>query len=797
MTTTTNRRDFLKNAAILSGATGLTSVLPASIQKAMAINAKPGTTYKDAEHIVFLMQENRSFDHMFGTLKGVRGFNDPHTHQLPGKHKVWLQKDKEDKTYPPFHIDINKTKVTWQGGLPHSWLDQQAARNKGLYDKWVPAKSLMTMGYFDRSDVPFYYALADAFTVCDHNFCSSLTGTTPNRLYFWSGTVRPEQNGASVAAVRNSQAESRDDAYVDWGTFPELLEDNGVSWKIYQNELWTADLPGKGVDYWLGNYGDNAIEYVRRHRVKLSAYFRKNGDKTVTPNLDAATVTARYNALSQREKNLVDKAFTTNIDDQGAYLELAPYTFTNDEGEKQTIDIPAGDVFRQFRKDVKEGTLPTVSWLVAPQSFSDHTSTPLYGTWYVSQVLDILTQNPEVWKKTIFIINYDENDGYFDHIPPFVTPKPGDPSTGKVSAGIDPTPDYEFKEDFPIGLGYRVPMIVASPWSKGGYVNSEVFDHTSTLMFLEKFLQHKTGKEIKSPNISSWRRAVCGDMTSVFRSYNGENIPLPDFEDRGTVITNIHNARSKPKQLTPAPLSGEDIQKINDHPAFSPASSPFMPQQEKGTKPACALPYQLLADAGLNETKNGLKLRLESALVHLGNDIHTKGAAFTLSTPVEFDGAPGKTWAYATAAGSFIEDTITLEKFKDGQYNLLLHGPNGFYREFKGTAKDPGIHVSCRYERKGALNKRLTGDVLLVMENNSAENIAVELKDNAYGMAVQQLSIPAGGSKKVVVRLKKSEGWYDFTVNVTGNSSFARRYAGHVEMGRESITDPYMGGIVV
>jgi len=154
-----SRRSFLKKAALLSGAAGLPNVLPISIQKAMAISADPGTTFHDAEHVVFLMQENRSFDHLFGKLKGVRGFNDPRTFSLPNKDKVWLQQDAAGKTYAPFHVDINKTKITWQGGLPHSWSDQLAARNEGKYDKWVPVKSHLALGYYDRTDIPFYYAM--------------------------------------------------------------------------------------------------------------------------------------------------------------------------------------------------------------------------------------------------------------------------------------------------------------------------------------------------------------------------------------------------------------------------------------------------------------------------------------------------------------------------------------------------------------------------------------------------------------------------------------------------------------
>ncbi|MBC7565898.1 MAG: phospholipase C, phosphocholine-specific, partial [Pedobacter sp.] len=506
------RREFLKKAALLSGAATLPNVIPMSIQKALAIDADPNSTFYDAEHVVILMQENRSFDHMFGKIRGVRGFNDPRPFTLADQDPVWLQKDAAGNAYAPFHIDINKTKITWQGGLPHSWTDQLAARNGGRYDKWIPVKSLMCLGHYDRLDIPFYYAMADAFTICDHNFCSSLTGTTPNRLFMWTGNVRAELNSNSAAVVNNSQAESRDNVYIDWETFPEVLEDNGIDWKIYQNEIWTADAKGEEVDDWMGNYGDNAIEYVKRYNVKLSAYFRKHGDPKAM--LSGAEVIDKYNKLSQREKNLIDKAFASNIDAPFNHLELAPFHYKDDKGEAQTLNIPKNDIFYQFRSDVDSGKLPAVSWLVAPQRFSDHTSSPLYGTWYVSEAIDILTKNPEVWKKTIFILTYDENDGYFDHIPPYVVPKPGDATTGKVSSKIDVSADYELKNDSPIGLGYRVPMLIASPWSKGGYVNSQVFDHTSTMMFIEHLFSQKTGKRIRSKQISSWRREICGDLTS-------------------------------------------------------------------------------------------------------------------------------------------------------------------------------------------------------------------------------------------------------------------------------------------
>jgi phospholipase C len=791
-----SRRDFIKKATLLSGAFGLPNVIPMSIQKAMAINAEPGSTFYDAEHIVFLMQENRSFDHMFGKMKGVRGFNDPRAKTLPNKNKVWLQSDEKGKTYAPFHVDINKTKITWQGGLAHSWPDQVAARNKGKYDKWVPVKSLMTLGYYKREDIPFYYAMADAFTICDHHFCSSLTGTTPNRLFFWTGTIRPEQNGNSVAVVNNSQAESQDNVFVDWQTFPELLEDNDVSWKVYQNELWTAKLTNLDkdgeIDDWLGNYGDNPLEYVTRHHVKLSAYFRKNGDRTSHPALTVDEVLEKYNQLSQREKNLINKAFTTNIDNPD-YLQLAPFTFTNDEGKTETLNIPKEDIFEQFRKDVDTGKLPTVSWLVAPQRFSDHTSSPLYGTWYVSEAIDILTKNPEVWKKTIFILTYDENDGYFDHLPPFVPPKPEDLSTGKVSEGLNTWADYEFKKDSPIGLGYRVPMMVASPWSKGGYVNSQVFDHTSSLMFLENFLSHKTGKKIKSDTISPWRRAICGDLTSIFRPYTGENINTPARLKREKVIGDIQNAKSKPAQVTPTALVKEEIDKINSLPPFHKDASEFAPVQEKGTKPACALPYQLQVDSLINV--NTIELDFTSLKTSFGQKLENVGAPFTVYTPSAYQKEAGKTWNYAVNAGGWLRDSWKIADFENEIYNLVVNGPNGFFRHFKGDKNDPLLSLDCTYEQSGVL-KKATGNIQLLLENIELSALQIQITDDIYQANTKTITIPANSKKTVTLNLQKSKGWYDFKVEVKGKPNFSKHYAGHVETGEDSITDPFMGGVL-
>ena len=173
-----------------------------------------------------------------------------------------------------------------------------------------------------------------------------------------------------------------------------------------------------------------------------------------------------------------------------------------------------------FASDVAGGTLPQVSWIVAPTKYSEHPEAPpALGESLTARLLDALTANPDVWAKTAFIINYDENDGFFDHMPgpiPALTPARG-------ASTVDT--HGESYEGQAVGLGVRVPLIVVSPWSRGGWVNSQVFDHTSVIRFLER----RFG--VMEPNISPWRRMVTGDLTSMF-DFTGRDmaalVPLPD-----------------------------------------------------------------------------------------------------------------------------------------------------------------------------------------------------------------------------------------------------------------------------
>ena len=830
---------------MLTGAAGLFSALPDSIQKALAINPAPGTTYLDAEHVVILMQENRSFDHAYGTLRGVRGFNDPRAITLPNKNLVWLQTNAFGETYVPFRLNMKESKATWMGSLPHSWPNQVDARNKGQYDKWLIAKQPgnkdyqkmpLTQGYYNREDIPFYYALADAFTVCDQNFCSSLTGTTPNRLYLWSGTVRDQPKPESYANVRNENV--TDDREASWKTFPERLEENNVSWRIYQNELSIRTGFTGEEDSWLANFTDSPIEWFKQYHVRFHTGYQNYLNQKLKElpgeirelrgqlkdlkagSEDAAKINhlieekgllneflraelnewspENFEKLTEYQKNIHRKAFTTNKNDPD-YRSITTVKYMDGDIENEA-KAPLGDTLYQFRNDVNTGKLPTVSWLVAPENFSDHPGAPWFGAWYVSEVMDILTKNPEVWKKTIFILCYDENDGYFDHVPPFVVPHPYKENTGKVSAGIDTKAEFVTLEhdmtkkekaesrESPIGLGFRVPLVLASPWNRGGKVCSEVFDHTSILQFLEKFVSHKSGKAIKEENISEWRRTVCGDLTSTFKPYDGTPVALPPFLNREDFMETIHNAQYRQLPSGYKALNSEEIDHVNKS-----LSASLMPKQEKGTRPSCALPYELYADGKLSTDKKAFEIKFKAGNVIF--DSQSAGAPFVVYTNGNYNDADVAIRNYAVKAGDELSDLWSLADFEKGQYEIKVHGPNGFLREYAGSSNQAQPDIQLLYQT--TQGNKASGKInLKVNVPAGSESKTILIWDNAYKSKNQHKVIRAGESENILLSFDKSHNWYDFTISVEGVSGFHQRYAGHIETGNESVSDPFMGRMI-
>lgn len=839
-----SRREFLKKAALVTGGASIWSAMPLAVQRAMAIPADPGTTFYDAEHVVMLMQENRSFDHCFGMMKGVRGFNDPRAISLPDKNPVWLQPDNTGNRFAPFRFDIKDTKATWMQGTPHSWENQVDARNDGKYNGWIEAKRPgkeyahipLTMGYYSREDLPFYYALADAFTVCDQHFCAALTGTTTNRSYFWTGKTHGEPT--EKARVRNGELTY--DKEGNWTTFPERLENHGISWKVYQNEIsLTTGLEGEDESL-LANFTDNNLEWFSQFGVRYSPghykYLQKRSRelpmelkalKKQLQSADADTAAVQqlitekeadiaqlteymkkwnpenFKKLTSRARNLHEKAFQRNGGDPDFHkTEVLRYS---ENGEQRETRIPKGDIFYQFRKDVQEGKLPTVSWLVAPQKFSDHPSAPWYGAWYVSEIMNILTENPELWKKTIFIVNYDENDGYFDHVPPFVPPSPLT-QNGAMSSGLSAVGEFVIKEEelkagfaedeartSPVGLGYRVPLIIASPWSRGGYVNSEVCDITSTIQFLEKFLSKKTGKKIEEPNISSWRRTISGDLTSAFRPYNDESVSMPDPVDKIGFVKQIYNAKFKDIPTNFTALSEAEARKI----AKNPMDSPLLPTQEPGVKPSNALKYDLKVNGKLNTSLNRFEITFKADRELFGEE--SLGAPFHVYAPGnylnketgEFEAV--KTWAFAVRAGDELRFSWPMEEFEDGQYHLQVYGPNGFYREYMGSGNESVFEVECKPRIK---SQKASYTLDILVRNHSGTPLNLTAKDQVYQKMEKAFSVGANSTAELAIDTSKFKGWYEFSILSASHSELKHTLAGRIETGEESISDPQMGRVV-
>ncbi|MGP4049817.1 phosphocholine-specific phospholipase C [Streptomyces sp. 2A115] len=674
-----NRRRFLQ----LAGGTAAFTALSESIAKAASIPAGyQRGTIEDVEHIVVLMQENRSFDHYFGALRGVRGFGDPHPVTLPSGKSVWHQPD-GTKEILPFHPTADDLGMQFLEGLPHGWSDGHAAYNDGKYDQWVPAKGATTMAYLTREDIPFHYALADTFTVCDAYHCSFIGSTDPNRYYMWSGYTGNDGKGGGPVL-------GNDEVGYDWTTYPERLEEAGISWKIYQDIGDGLDKAGSWgwiEDAYRGNYGDNSLLYFNKYR------------------------------NAQPGDPLYDKARTGTDARKG-------------EG-----------FFEQLTADVQGGKLPKISWVVAPEAFTEHSNWPSnYGAWYISQVLEALTSDPGVWAKTALFITYDENDGFFDHLVPPYPPASVAQGKSTVDVGPDIFDGSATHAAGVYGLGPRVPMLVVSPWSKGGYVCSETLDHTSIVRFMER----RFG--VREPNISPWRREICGDLTAAF-----------DF------------ARKDTKPVDLPDTDGYEPPDNDRHPDYrpKPPANPELPQQERGLRPARPLPYTPLTDGTADPAAGTFSLTFASG--------KKAGASFYVTSGNRTDGP----WTYTTGAGRTVSDTWN-SAYSNGSHDLTVHGPNGFLRVFKGPGKAAGPEVTARH---------VGDDVQLTFTNKGSGTVNLKLT-NGYGGRTESFRVRPGATVKHTVGLRASRRWYDLTVVSDGDSSFLRRFAGHVENGRPGVSDP-------
>ena len=699
--TSQDRRQFLKLAA----AAAVVGSLPPSIQKALAIPAARVTgTIMDVQHVVILMQENRSFDHYFGTLKGVRGFGDPRPIPLPGGAPVWRQPRAVGSTdyQLPFHLDTRTTSAQCLSDIPHDWKGSYPAW-KESFEAWVPVEGPNCMGHFTRTDLPFYYALADAFTVCDAYYCSIHGPTNPNRMHVFTGT-----SGLSVGNNGDQSVRNRDDGNwtsdmskdkqsfqgLTWSTYAESLQKAGVSWRVYQE---------------YDNYGDNSLpSFANFRNLSTSSELYKRGRAWVAGSTSA-------NAYTSRGEHLI----------------------------------------AAFAKDVREGTLPAVSWIVPSEIMSEHPAhPPAYGESLSARMLEALVANPEVWSKTVFIINYDENGGFFDHVAP-----PLPPLTSSMGLSTVDTSTESFK-GVPVGLGIRVPMLAISPWSKGGWVDSQVFDHTSVLRFLEK----RFG--VAAENIGAWRRAVTGDLSTAFDFASPPDVAWPKLPD-----TSGHIAGAVQSCLLAKPQAPN-------------ISNQAMPHQEQGLRPARALPYQLHTHGRIDAGSGRYWLDFANEGV--------AGAGFNVYAGNRNDGP----WFYTLGAPAGGTGRIELSDYwsararSNGIYDLSVYAPNGFLRVFRGdllkaiATKGANPEVEVAYD---LIESRL----LLKFRNTGKAACKLTLRANHYADATPTtVQLPAGEQRTLPWPLLNSHFWYDLSVTSSSDPGYLRRIAGHMETGNTSFSDP-------
>lgn len=573
---------MIDRRAFLAGSAAMLKAGTAGAQTAQG-------SLKDVEHVVILMQENRAFDHYFGSLRGVCGFDDPHPWRQPGGAPVWAQRQ-DDKDggdiIQPFPLRTRTSASGCLNSLDHSWKGSHARWKD--WNVWMPEKGPYAMGYMTREDIPFYYALADSFTICDSYHASIHGPTGPNRLFLFSGTSGLSVGQEQVFCVSNDGVDdnpgadmAKDDtrfAGLTWTPYAARLEAAGISWRVYQE---------------YDNFSDNPLGYF--------ACFR---------NLDrSSTAYARARAWVP-----------------GSNPGNAAHSLGN-------------QLIKAFAADVAADRLPQVSWIVAPFPVCEHPDAPpAYGEYLTSGLIRALAANPDVWAKTVFILNYDENDGFFDHVVPPVPPA----LSGMGKSTIDMR--GEVYKGQPVGLGPRVPLLIVSPWTRGGYVNSQLSDHTSVLRFLEA----RFG--VAEPNISPWRRAVCGDLLSMF-----------DFD------------------VSPADRRDTSWLKVLPDTAQNPATSdaacrlpparidmtPPPARQEPGARPRRPLPY----DVEVRSSRQGDRFSL-----HFINRSPV-GVSFIVASEHDGDGP----WHYTLGAGDRITDSWPCPP---SGLALRVHGPGHSFTRF-------------------------------------------------------------------------------------------------------------------
>ena len=283
----------------------------------------------------------------------------------------------------------------------------------------------------------------------------------------------------------------------------------------------------------------------------------------------------------------------------------------------------------------------------------------------MNTVLQTLFSNPDLWKTTALFITYDEHDGFFDHqLPPFPEASVTD----------------EYIDGLPIGPGTRVPMLICSPWTRGGYVDSNVYDHTSMLQFLAAW----TG--VKPANVTPWRASVTGDLTAAF------DFEHPDFSipaniptlDQTWALTQLTGGSTTP------PAEGDQK----------------MPAQEPGTRPHRPTIHQPLRRRDREP---------DDQPGHRRPDQHRPGRRLLRRLPrcLPARSRPRRSRCLPSAPRSYVWDaTLTA-----GKYAFSVYGPDGFLTSFAGAVVPAGQNAGPVPVVTAALRSAAAKTVELTLAN--------------------------------------------------------------------------------
>ena len=776
-------------------------------------------TIDDVKHIVVFMQENRAFDHYYGTLKGTRGFNDRAAPLLPSGLSPFYQPTKSatshsilcgcyaqtgpscnitfnregadlkgiimsatcpvlesvlsgavppvtlktgescssvmEKVYNtrieglvakdyitelpscptglnvkadnnidtttkniqgdpsvdyllPYPLMFDKTSASCMGAPEMAYESNMNILNGGKVDAWNTARDPgYGMAYFNRTDLPYYYELADTFTIGDQYFQSTFTATCPNREMLFTGsnglsvaTANPELNPKQYCELDDSEPS---DPGFAWETMAETLMKNNITWKNYQ-----------GTD----NFDDNAFAWFDTFR----------SAKAGNPLFDLGM--KRVNSTS-------------------------PYGFVD-----------------AFEADIKAGTLPQVSWLIGPAALSEHASHhPADGEDLSRRIMDVVQRYPETYKNMIFVLNYDEGGQFYDH---HVPPNPptnasmhgGGQSTVNTTGELTLETQFNIPKGHPIGLGWRVPLLLISPWSRGGYVYSEVADHTSVIQLIEEKFN------VRCPNISPWRRAVTANLLSAF------DFTKPDYSWPSKFPDTSNNVNASKEQC-------------DNNPAPTVPTVQRTTKQEPGTKKQRAIPsYIFDVTDSVDAKTNAVTLTLTHNGGKIGDASVTAGS-FSVYDRVGVNAGNNYTqdpprWFTIESGKSIV--TQPWDTKKHSAYDLHLHGANGFVRLFRGNGAEDAIYLAkLTYQPK-------TQHVSISMSNDGTSDTTFIITDMAYNEQPQKITVPKGGAiKTTLIDVSKNGNWYDLAITVSNEKLFLRRFMGRMETGKDSITDPAMG----